>query len=264
MNGQAPTVSVRQFEIRRSDQRTDVVPFPRLRTLIRNGTVTATTSVREAGGETWSLAGDLDDLRGDLDAAATSRDGRQAAAEDHISRPRLIAYMALAGLVAGGMMMILAPICLFMGVLAKFVLSCAAFGGALGLGVINAAKVEDSRVIHLSAAGFAAGGLVAWFLRSPNAEFTPLHLAIIGVIGGAAFSYAIHLPVPRAVVVTAAAAILFPISIVAVRYVTPKSLTLPTWLAYLLLPLLFFLPVVPFAAFGGIIGSLIDWGEAKS
>jgi len=207
------------------------------------------------------MAGDVDELRPDLDAAATSRDSGTAETEDRISRPRLIASMALAGLVAGGMMMLLAPICLFMGVLAKFVLSCAAFGGVLGLGLTNAAKVEDSRVIHISAGGFAIGGLLAWFLRAPTADFTPLHLGIIGVCGGAAFSYAIRLPMQRAITVTAAAAILFPISIVAIRYVTPSQITIPRALSFVALPVLFFLPVVPFAAFGGIIGSLIDWKD---
>ncbi|HEY3055807.1 MAG TPA: GYF domain-containing protein [Thermoanaerobaculia bacterium] len=34
--------------------------LPGLRTLIRNGTVSATTPLREAGTEQWTVAGDVD------------------------------------------------------------------------------------------------------------------------------------------------------------------------------------------------------------
>jgi len=155
-------------------------------------------------------------------------------------------------------------LCLLIGVFAKFVLSWAAFGAVLALGVTNAAKIEEPRIVHLTAAGFAAGGLLAWFLHAPGGEFTPLHLAIIGLTGGAALSYAIRLPRQRAIVVTAAATLLFPVAILAIRFFTPGNLriSLPGFWVLLNLPLVMFIPVIPFAAFGAVIGSLIGWSGA--
>ncbi|HEY3052685.1 MAG TPA: hypothetical protein VGK04_04775 [Thermoanaerobaculia bacterium] len=83
-------------------------------------------------------------------------------------------------------------------------------------------------------------GLLAWFLRSPHRDFTALHLAIIGLTGGAALSYATRLPMQRAILVTAAATLLFPIANFAIRVFTPTKLTISTrgfW-ALMFLPVL--------------------------
>ena len=253
--------AARRFEIRLRQDHLEEVTQPRMRTLIRTGTVIPSTSVRERGTEQWTLAGDVEELRPDFDAMAGQRAGDSS---ERISRTRLVAYMALAGLVAGGVMMILAPLCLLIGVFAKFVLTWAAFGAVLALGVTNAAKINEPRIVHLTAAGFAAGGLLAWFLHAPDGEFTPLHLAIIGLAGGAALSYAIRLQRQRAILVTAAAAVLFPIAIFSIRLFTPGNLriSLPGFWVLLVIPLVMFIPVIPFAVFGGVIGSLIDWSGA--
>ncbi|MDQ6799699.1 MAG: hypothetical protein M3041_02560 [Acidobacteriota bacterium] len=66
----------------------------------------------------------------------------------------------------------------------------------------------------------------------------------------------------RAIVVTAAATLLFPTAIWAIRFFTPSSIRLPG-ISIVLLPLVMFIPVTPFAVFGGIIGSLIDWSGTE-
>ncbi len=253
--------AVRRFEVNLGT-RNDQVSLSRLRNLIVTGKVGAATRIREPHTEQWMLAGDLEELREDFAVAAAShsikRDGREG---DHISRARLVAYMALAGLVAGGVMMVLAPLCLLIGVFAKFVLSWAAFGAVLALGICNAVKIHNPRIINVTAAGFAGGGLLSWFLHKPGGDFTAVHLAIIGLCGAAALSYAIQLPKQRAVVLTAVATVLFPIAVFAIRHFTPGDIQLPTFLAFLVLPLLMFVPVLPFAAFGGVIGALINWSD---
>jgi hypothetical protein len=258
--------TIRRFDVRLDAQRVEEATLPRVRTLIRNGTIRATTKDRETGAEQWRLAGDIDELRSDLDSAAASRVTEEADPTDHISRTRLIAYMALAGLVAGGVLVVLAPLCMLIGVFAKFVLSWAAFGAVLAMGITNATRVSEPRIVQLTAAGFAAGGLLAWFLHAPGGDFTPLHMAIIGLTGGAALSYAIRLPMQRAVVVTAAATLLFPVANFAIRFFTPGNfrISLPGFWVLLIVPILMLIPVIPFAAFGGIIGALIDWSDAET
>lgn len=254
---------IRRFEIQLPGQEVQEVTQPRLRTLIRNSTVTLTTSVRERGSEQWALAGDIDDFRADFESAAAAR-ASDDVDRDSISRKRLVSYMALAGLVAGGMMVILAPLCLLIGVFAKFVISWVAFGAVLALGVTNAARIEDPRIIHVTAAGFAGGGLLAWFFRAPGGDFTAVHLAIIGLVGGAALSFAIQLPLQRAIVVTAAATLLFPLAIFAIPLFRPIAKILPLSLGVINAPLFIFVQVIPFAIFGALIGSLIRWSEGDA
>lgn len=259
MSDAAGTRTLRRFEIDLGT-RVDQVSIARLRNLIVTGKIGAATRIRAPQSEEWMLAGDVEELRPDFEVAAAGHASRGTEG-DYISRKRLVAYTTLAGFVAGAVMMIMSPLCLLIGVFAKFVLTWAGFGAVLALGICNAAKIEDSRIIHTTAAGFAAGGLLSWFLRAPNANFTAVHLAIIGLCGAAALSYAIRLPKQRAVVLTAVATVLFPIAIWAIQHFTPGgSIQLPTFLAFLLLPVLMFIPILPFAAFGGVIGALIDWG----
>ena len=177
----------------------------------------------------------------------------------NVSRARVIASMALAGFLAAALAGFISPICLLIGVFAKFVLTAAAFGAVLGLGVNHALKTDDQTVIHISAAGFAAGGLIAWLFRSRDGSFTAMTLAIMALIGVAALSYVIKLPRERAVAVTAAATILFPIAIVMMQRVRPPSVTGSLLFVTMMMPLLNFIPLLPFAMFGGILGAMMKW-----
>ena len=254
----------RRFDVHVAPEQIEQVSQPRLRTLIRTGAVNATTKVRESGAADWIFAGDLDEFRADLDAVAMVRASHgYAASEERISRGRLVAHMALAGVVAGVVLVILSPICLLVGIFAKFVIDWAAFGAVLALGLTNAAKIDEPRILYITAGGFAGGGLIAWFLHGSSPDFSAVHLAIIGLAGGAALSYAIRLPLRNAVIVTAAAMILFPIAIWAIPRFAPVTMRLNASgaLVYLVIAISLFLPMLPFAIFGGVIGSLINWSN---
>jgi hypothetical protein len=255
---------VRRFDVHLTSEQIEQVSQPRLRTLIRNGAVNATTRVRESGAADWMFAGDLDEFRADLDAVAMHRAGRgNPVPEERISRRRLVAYMALAGLVAGGVLFVLGPICLLVGIFAKFVIDWAAFGAVIALGLTNALKIEEPRILYTTAAGFAGGGLVAWLLHGSSSEFSGVQLAIIGLAGGAALSHAIRMPLRKAAMVTVAAMILFPIAIWAIPRFAPITMRLSASgpLVYLVFAISMFLPMLPFAVFGGVIGSLISWSN---
>ncbi|HSP16385.1 MAG TPA: hypothetical protein VLV78_16685 [Thermoanaerobaculia bacterium] len=192
-----------------------------------------------------------------FEVAATAR--RSADGVRSVSRTRTIASMALAGCLAGAMASFIAPICLIVGVFPKFVITAGAFGAVLGLGVNQALKTDDQRIIHISAGGFAAGGLLAWLFHSPNADFTAMHLAIIALAGMAALSYAAGLPRGRAIVVTAVAAILFPITMSMITRVPIPSVSGSVLYVAAMMPLLSLIPLLPFAIFGAIVGALMNW-----
>lgn len=232
--------------------------FRQLRDLIRSGVVGATTFVSAAGGEEWKMAADHEDLRRYIELAGAARESA-ALAPPSVSAKRLIIYLALGGLVAGAIMSILAPICLFIGVFAKFVVSFAAFGAVLALGINSAVREDDTRLIGITAASFAAGGLVAWLIRG-TAQFTAMHFAIIGLIGAAGLCWGLGFGLRRAIPVVAAALVFFPLAVAMLGRFLPEGQISPI-LALLVLPLSIFLPSIPFAFFGGILGAVMAMTE---
>ena len=153
-------------------------------------------------------------------------------------------------------MSFLAPICLLIGVFAKFVVSFAAFGAVLALGINSAVGEPNSRFINIGAGSFAAGGLVAW-LMAGSGQFTPLHFSVIGLIGTAGLARGLGLPLRSAIPVVATAVVVFPISILLLRTsLFPRNIEGGLGLL-LLLPALVFIPSLPFALFGGVLGGVI-------
>ncbi|HEX6178133.1 MAG TPA: hypothetical protein VF057_07230, partial [Thermoanaerobaculia bacterium] len=226
--------------------------FRQLRDLIRTGIVEPFTQISTDGKE-WRIASEVEELRRYLDLAAKNRDAAAAAAKGPTVTPkRLILYLALGGLVAGAMLFVLAPLCMIIGAFPKFVLSFAAFGAVFALGINNAAGEDDQRLVMLSSLAFAAGGLVAWGL-SGGVDFTPLRFAVIAIIGTAGLTYALGLSVARAIPVVAAAAVIFPISILLI----PKTFGLMN-IGLLAVPLQFLIPALPFAVFGAVVGSVMS------
>ena len=230
----------------------EVFDHRQLKDLIRTGIVDPFTQVSSDGKE-WRMASEFEELARYLALAARNRESLAAAAKGPSVTPkRLVLYLALAGLVAGAMLFILAPLCMIIGVFPKFVLSFAAFGAVFALGINNAAGETDQRLVMMSSLAFAGGGLVAWSLKG-GIDFTPARFAVIAIIGTAGLAYALGLSVKRAVPVVAAAAVIFPISILLI----PKTFGLLS-LGLLAVPLQFLIPALPFALFGAVVGSVMS------
>jgi hypothetical protein len=224
-----------------------------LRNLIRTGIVDPSTPLSSDGKE-WRTASEFEELGRYLDLAAKNRESVAEATKGPAATPkRLILYLALAGLVAGSMLFVLAPFCMIIGAFPKFVLSFAAFGAVFALGINNAAGENDERLVMLSSLAFASGGLVAWGLTR-GIDFTPVSFAVIATIGTAGLAYALGLSVMRAVPVVVAAALIFPISILLI----PKTFGLMMNVGLLALPLRFLIPALPFALFGAVVGSVMS------
>ncbi|MGZ8868812.1 MAG: DUF4339 domain-containing protein [Thermoanaerobaculia bacterium] len=241
---------------------TEEFDLHQLRDLIRTGIVTAETAIATADGAEWRPAGEHEELRRYLDLASARRE-KATSTTTSVTPKRLITYLALGGLAAGAIMSILAPICLIFGVFAKFVLSFGAFGAVMGLAINSAVREPNTRLINLSAASFAAGGLVAWAMAGTS-QFTPLHLAVIGMIGTAGLVYALGLPIKSALPVVIAAAVMFPVSVLLIPKIIPEGGVNLGRATLLLLPLLIFLPAVPFALFGGVLGGVMSMTGEKA
>jgi len=176
-----------------------------------------------------------------------------------VSPRRIITYLTLAGLGGAMMMGFIAPLCLIIGVLPRFLITSAAFGAVLGLGVHSAMRDTDTRLVNITAAGFAAGGLVAW-LFSSGGDFTALHGGIMGCIGGASLAYGLGLPRKRSVALVAAATILFPIAAYLPSLLVGR--TLPMNIPMVFSPLVFLIamviPALPYAVFGCVVGIILS------
>ena len=228
-----------------------------VRDLIRSGLVGSLTPIRVAGTDDWISAADAPELRRYVDLAAKAREKTSVSATPSVSSRRLILYLALGGLVAGAMMSLLAPICLIIGVFAKFVISFGAFGAVLALGINSAVGEQDNRLINMTAASFAAGGLLAWLMRGTG-EFTVIHFAVIGLVGAAGLAWTLGFDLRRSAAVVITAVIFFPLSIIMIGAFIPKGEFSMGISGLLLLPLLLFIPSIPFAIFGGVLGAVMS------
>lgn len=173
-----------------------------------------------------------------------------------VSKKRLVVYMALAGLVGGAMMSFMAPLCMIIGSYARFSLTCLTLGAVLALGVNSAVQEENNTLIEIVGGGFAAGGSVAWLLsKSGTRPFTPLEFGVIGLFGAASLAWGLGLPMKRAILVVIAATIAFPIA-------AKIQVAVPQFSNFLLSVLAHkFIPYLPLAAFGGVVGAVIAYTD---
>ena len=141
------------------------------------------------------------------------------------------------------------------------VVDLAAFGAIFGLGINSAMKQSDPRMIHVPAAGFAIGCVVAKILPIAMGQFgfTGFHLGVIGFFGGIGLAYALRLPVPRATPLVIAATILFPVSLMLDPARRGILINLPIpWILQIVadIAIRFF----PIAVFGAILGVILAYG----
>lgn len=224
---------------------------------IRSGMIRPTTLVAAAGSDDFAAASTFPELAIYFgDAIASSADEGELST---VSRARLITYLALAGLTAALLMSLITPLCLILGVFPRFLLTTAAFGAVLALGINSALRENDTRLINISAAGFAAGGVVAW-LFSSGAQFSAFHLAIIGLGGGAGLAYGLRLPFRRAVPLVIAAVVLFPMAVILnpIKPGMSVNVSVPILFAPLISLVAMAIPALPFAAFGGVLGVVLS------
>jgi hypothetical protein len=250
----------------------DTVDRAALRDRIRRGEVTASTLIAPAGIEEWKPAADYPELQHYFELAAASphpaakRD--DDAVDATVSPARLITYLALAGLTAGWMMMILAPICMIFGGFLHDVVDLGAFGAIFGLGINSALKESDPRMIYVPAAGFAIGCAVAEILpiRMGEFGFTGIHLGVIGLCGGIGLTYALRLTLPRALPMVIAATILFPVSLMLdparhnIIFNLPAPLRVGCIGFVLVVTTVSVVRFLPIAVFGAILGATLAYG----
>jgi len=236
----------------------EVMDRATLRERIRSGEVNGSTQISPEGVEEWKSAGEYPELRRYLDLASQHSPSTKRESDEEVttvSRSRLITYLALAALTGAWLMMILSPICLIFGGFGHDVIVTAAFGAVLGLGINSATKESNPRLIQLSAAGFAAGGLVASILPVPLGEFgfTPVHFAVIGACGAAGLAWALKLSLRQAIPMVAAAVIFFPLSFALDMARHSSGANIPFFFGLGLVALML-VRFLPFAMFGAILG----------
>jgi hypothetical protein len=248
-----------------SDGAVEVIERATLRDWIRGGQVTDSTLISPDGVESWKSAGEYPELRHYFDIAgqkAPAAPESDVEEQATVSRARLITYLGLAGLTGGFIMMILGPLCMVLGGMGHDLVVTGAFGGVIGLGINSATKESNPRLIQLAAAGFAAGGLLAWILPVPLGEFgfTPVHLAVIGICGTAALAWALKFTLRQAIPMVIAAAILFPLSFALDLARHTTSVNVPVFYGLGILALLI-VRFLPFAMFGAGLGVAIAVGS---
>jgi hypothetical protein len=224
---------------------------------VRAGSIKASTLIAPPGSEDFHPASAYDELSHLFPQLAG--DGETIGEDLQLaSRARVITYLTLAGLTAAMLMGALAPLCMLIGSFARFLLTTAAFGAVLGLGIHSALRQEERHLVNLSAAGFAGAGAVAWLFRG-GAEFHAVHLAIIGFGGGVALAYGLGLNRPRAAALVVAATLLFPFSVFLTSLFAGRSLpfSLPMFLLPILALIGIALPALPFALFGLVLGVIL-------
>lgn len=235
-----------------------------LRSRIRGGSITPETLMASRGTEDWQPAGRYPELKRYFDLASQAPESQQESPiPDYIATTplRLILFVALGAFAARVLMQFIAPICLIFGGFARFIITSAAFGAVLAWGINKAFRETDNnRLVNISAAGFTAGGMVAWLFSSSGSDWRPIHAFLMALIGTAVMCYGLGLSISRAVPAVIAAAILFPLS-EALNPLKPQagSFEGPAFLIPLVILALYVLPAVPFLLFGSVLGAVIAY-----